>query len=249
MRYVGTAHLPYDSGVGGSRVSVSATEAAHAAALDLRDRLAAEAARQLGVPLEQVSVPAEGEWTDRGGRRLRLADLAATAAAAGSTVEVVGEVNPDPHAGHEEAATGYCVQIAQVGVDVETGQIFLYHLLSANDVAEILDPLTHQSQIEGSVIMGVGYALLEDLGVQDGQVGSAHLGDYKLPNIADLAPLEVVLVEGGKGVGARNIKAIGETANVPTAAAIANAVADAIGARVDSLPLTPEKVLRALRQG
>jgi CO/xanthine dehydrogenase Mo-binding subunit len=247
MRYVGTAHLPYDSGVGGSRVSVSATEAAHAAALDLRDRLAAEAARQLGVPVGQVAVPSEGEWADGGGRRLSLAALAA-AAAAGSAIEVVGEVNPDPHAGHDEAATGYCVQIAQVGVDVETGQIFLYHLLSANDVAEILDPLTHQSQIEGSVIMGVGYGLLEDLGVQDGQVGSAHLGDYKLPNIADLAPLEVVLVEGGKGVGARNIKAIGETANVPTAAAIANAVADAIGARVDSLPLTPEKVLRALRQ-
>jgi CO/xanthine dehydrogenase Mo-binding subunit len=168
---------------------------------------------------------------------------------AAEPVEVIGEINPDPHAGHDEAATGYCVQIAQVGVDVETGQVTLYHFLTANDVAEILDPLTHQSQIEGSVIMGVGYGLLEDLGIQDGQVGAAHLGDYKLPSIADLAPLEVVLVEGGKGVGARNIKAIGETANVPVAAAIANAVADAVGVRVDSLPLTPEKVLRGLRDG
>jgi CO/xanthine dehydrogenase Mo-binding subunit len=161
---------------------------------------------------------------------------------------VVGEVDPDAHGGgHHEAATSYCVQIAQVGVDVETGQVFLYHLLTAHDVAEVLDPLTHQSQIEGGAVMGIGYALQEDLGVQDGQVAAAHLGDYKLPSIADLAPLEVVLVPGGKGMGARNVKGIGELPNVPTAAAIANAVADAIGARVDSLPITAERVLRALR--
>jgi CO/xanthine dehydrogenase Mo-binding subunit len=139
------------------------------------------------------------------------------------------------------------VQIAQVGVDVETGQIVLYHLLTAQDVADILDPLAHQSQIEGGAVMGIGYALHEDLGVQDGQVAAAHLGDYKLPSMADLVPLETVLVTGGKGMGPRNVKGIGELSNTPTAAAIANAVADAVGARVDSLPLTPEKVLRAVR--
>ncbi|HZR98049.1 MAG TPA: xanthine dehydrogenase family protein molybdopterin-binding subunit [Chloroflexota bacterium] len=245
IRYVGTAHLPYDSGVGGSRVTISASEAAHAGALAFRERLLAAAGRHLGVAPAEVTLGTDGAALHRpSGRTLSLAALAA----AGEPIEVVGEVEPDAHGGHHEAATSYCVQIAQVGVDVETGQVVLYHLLTAHDVADVLDPLTHQSQIEGGAVMGIGYALHEDLGLQDGQVAAAHLGDYKLPSIADLAPLEVVLVPGGKGMGARNVKGIGELPNVPTAAAIANAVADAVGARVDSLPITAEKVLQALRQ-
>ncbi len=244
IRYVGTAHLPYDSGVGGSRVTISASEAAHAGALAFRARLLAAAARYLGADAAEMTLGADG--AARHGPSGRTVSLA-TLAAAGEPIEVVGEVDPDAHGGHHEAVTSYCVQIAQVGVDVETGQVFLYHLLTAHDVADVLDPVTHQSQIEGGAVMGIGYALHEDLGVQDGQVAAAHLGDYKLPSIADLAPLEVVLVPGGKGMGARNVKGIGELPNVPTAAAIANAVADAVGARVDSLPITAEKVLQALR--
>jgi len=147
---------------------------------------------------------------------------------------------------HEEAVTSFCVQIAQVGVDVETGQVFLYEVLSAHDVAEILEPISHQSQIEGGVVMGIGYALREDLGIEEGQVAAAHLGDYKMSNIADTAKMRVELLRGGKGVGALHVKGIGELPNVPTAAAIANAVADAVGARIDTLPITAEKVLRAL---
>ena len=147
---------------------------------------------------------------------------------------------------HEEAATSFCVQIAQVGVDVETGQVFLYEILSAHDVAEVLEPVSHRSQIEGGVVMGIGYALREDLGIEEGRVTAAHLGDYKMSNIADTAGIRVELLHGGKGVGALNVKGIGEIPNVPTAAAIANAVADAVGVRIDSLPITAEKVLRAL---
>ena len=80
-------------------------------------------------------------------------------------------------------------------------------------------------------------------------VTAAHLGDYKLPSIADSASVRVEMLRGGKGIGARNVKSIGEIPNVPTAAAIANAVADAIGVRMDSLPITPEKVLKAVRAG
>jgi CO/xanthine dehydrogenase Mo-binding subunit len=77
-------------------------------------------------------------------------------------------------------------------------------------------------------------------------VSTAHLGDYKMSNIADTAGIRVELLRGGKGVGALNVKGIGEIPNVPTAAAIANAVADAVGVRIDTLPITAEKVLRAL---
>jgi CO/xanthine dehydrogenase Mo-binding subunit len=246
IRYVGTAHLPYDSGVGGSRVTISASEVAHLGVLEFREALTREMAQALGVPPTQVQWRARGVAADTAsGRALDLAALAAL----GVMVESVSDtgVGREARGGvHEEAVTSFCVQIAQVGVDVETGQVFLYEVLSAHDVAEVLEPLSHRSQIEGGVVMGIGYALREDLGIEEGRVTAVHLGDYKLPNMADTAGMRVELLRGGKGVGTSHVKGIGEISNVPTAAAIANAVADAVGVRIDSLPITAEKVLRAL---
>jgi carbon-monoxide dehydrogenase large subunit len=246
IRYVGTAYLPYDSGVGGSRVTISASEAAHLGVMEFREALRQETARALGVPVQQVEWRAGGVGVDTAsGRTIDLVALAS----GGVTVETLTDTGVSQETrggGHEEAATSFCVQIAQVGVDVETGQVFLYEVLSAHDVADILEPISHQSQIEGGVVMGIGYALREDLGIEEGRVSAAHLGDYKMSNIADTAGIRVELLRGGKGVGALNVKGIGEIPNVPTAAAIANAVADAVGVRIDALPITAEKVLRAL---
>lgn len=246
IRYVGTAHLPYDSGVGGSRVTISASEAAHLGVLEFRAALQRALAEALSVPVHQVELRAGGLGVDTAsGRALDLTALAAL----GVAVETVSDtgVTREGHGGeHEEAVTSFCVQIAQVGVDVETGQVFVYEVLSAHDVAEILEPVSHQSQIEGGVVMGIGYALREDLGIAEGRVTAAHLGDYKMSNIADTTGIRVELLRGGKGVGALRVKGIGELPNVPTAAAIANAVADAVGVRIDTLPITAEKVLRAL---
>jgi nicotinate dehydrogenase medium molybdopterin subunit len=232
--------------VGGSRVTISASEAAHLGVLEFRQALQHETAQALGIPVQQVEWRAGGVGADRAsGRTLDLAALASR----GAAVETLSDtgVGREARGGeHEEAATSFCVQIAQVGVDVETGQVFLYEVLSAHDVADVLEPISHQSQIEGGVVMGIGYALREDLGIEEGRVSAAHLGDYKMSNIADTAGIRVELLRGGKGVGALNVKGIGEIPNVPTAAAIANAVADAVGVRIDTLPITAEKVLRAL---
>ena len=202
IRYVGTAHLPYDSGVGGSRVTISASEVAHLGVLEFRAALQREMAQALGVPVHQVEFRAGGVGVDTAsGRTLDLAALAAR----GVTVETVSDTGVGQAARggeHEEAVTSFCVQIAQVGVDVETGQVFLYEVLSAHDVAEILEPISHRSQIEGGVVMGIGYALREDLGIEEGRVAAAHLGDYKMSNIADTAGMRVELLRGGKGVGA-----------------------------------------------
>jgi CO/xanthine dehydrogenase Mo-binding subunit len=243
VRYVGTDQLPFDSGVGGSRVTVAASAAAHECAQAFRSVLAEAAGRALGVGADQLELRPGGAWADRAsGRTLAFAALAAAAAA---PLEAVVETREGGH--HEELATSYTVQIAQVGVDVETGEVTLYEVLSAHDVAEILDPLTHQCQIDGGVGMGIGFALTEDLGIEEGRVVAANLGDYKLPTMRDVGTVRTVLVPGGKGVGPRNVKAIGESANVPTAAAIANAVADAVGVRIDTLPITAEKIVRALK--
>src|SRR5439155_4900022 len=86
---------------------------------------------------------------------------------------------------HGEGATSFCVQVARVAVDTETGQVSLLDFVSVNDVAEIIDPLSHRGQIQGGIAMGVGQALSEDLGIVDGQVTAAHLADYKLPTMPD----------------------------------------------------------------
>jgi carbon-monoxide dehydrogenase large subunit len=247
IRYVGTAHLPFDSGVGGSRVTVSTAEAAHAAVHAFRQELTAAAARTLGVPAEQVELRPGGTFAAGGNSgALDLAALAQRATAAGAVVETVADHEDEGDHGHHAEVTSFCAQIAQVGVDVETGQVRLLHVLSAHDVAEVLNPVMHQSQIEGGVITGIGYALTEDLGIEQGQVAAAHMGEFKLPCMADVPPIEVVLVPGGQGMGASNVKAIGELPNVPTAAAIANAIHDAVGVRIDALPLTADKVFAAL---
>ena len=95
--------------------------------------------------------------------------------------------------------------------------------------------------------MAIGAALMEEITVENGQVTTPHLGDYKLPSIADIPRLKTVLVHSDSGPGPYEAKAIGEMANVSPPAAIANAVADAVGVRLFELPITSEKVYNALR--
>jgi len=239
IRYVGTAHLPTDMGVGGQRVTVSGVQGSVSAAAAFLKEVAREAAALLGVPAEQVEVKPGGVLVASNGRQITFAELAAR----GVTAETLCEVPETP--AHDAGATNYCVQVAQVGVDVETGQVFVYDFVSAHDVAEIIEPVSHRGQIEGGIAMGLGFALSEDLRIVDGQVTATHFGDYKLPTSSDMPPLEVVLLEGGIGVGPRNVKSIGEMGNVPAAAVISNAVSDALGVCMDSLPLTAEKVYAA----
>jgi len=166
-------------------------------------------------------------------------------AAKAGPLEVTAET--EESRGHGGGAINYCAQIARVAVDTETGQVTILDFLTAHDVAEVIEPVSHAGQIDGGIAMGVGFALSEDLAIEDGRVTAAHLGDYKLPTMPDMPPLQVVLLPGGIGVGPLNVKSIAEMSNVASAAAIANAVSDAIGVCMDTLPLTPEKVLAAIR--
>jgi len=144
-------------------------------------------------------------------------------------------------------STAFCVQVAEVEVDRETGQIRLGRLVAASDVGTVLNPLTLQGQVDGGVVQGAGQALIEHLAMEDGRVTTLHLGDYKLPCIADVPELTTVLLESGAGELPYQGKHIGELTNVPTPAAIANAVFDAVGVRLMELPITAESVYRRLR--
>jgi CO/xanthine dehydrogenase Mo-binding subunit len=149
-------------------------------------------------------------------------------------------------AAQSEDVMYFSAQVAEVDVDQETGQVRLLRVITAHDVGTVINPLGHQGQINGGFVTGLGLAVSEELVTEDGRVTNSHLGDYKMPNILDLPQLETVLVPSAGGLGPYDAKAIGELANNATAAAIANAVADACGARLFELPVTAERVYRAL---
>jgi CO/xanthine dehydrogenase Mo-binding subunit len=139
-------------------------------------------------------------------------------------------------------------QVAEVEVDEETGEISVNKLTTAHNTGTILNPLTHQGQIDGGVVMGMGYGLIENLAVDEsGQALATNLGEYKIPNIKDIPALKTTILQSDFGSGPYNSMSIGETSLIPTAAAIANAVEDAVGVRIRSLPITAEKVLNALK--
>ena len=242
-----TSEMPFSSGSGGTRVTYTAGQAVVGAARSLRRQLIREAAPLLDSPEEDVSL--QSGRVVVGPSELRPAYYRTI-----NIGEVVAHVGNGTLVAEYEFAseppdmTSFCAQAADVEVDPETGAVTVKRLVSAHDVGAILNPLMHQGQVEGGVIQGLGYALMEELQTEEGHISTVSFGDYKIPTSADIPELVTVLVEGKNGPAPYRSKGIGESANIPVAAAIANAVADAIGAPVPSLPLTAEKVLRALRE-
>ena len=143
--------------------------------------------------------------------------------------------------------TSYAAQVAEVEVDRDTGEVTVKKIYTVHDVGTILNPITHQGQIEGGVIQGLGYALMEEIVSEDGQVSTLSLGDYKIPTMPDIPELDTRLLEPSAGQAPYQTKGIGENSNIPVAGAIANAVYDAVGVRIMDLPITAEKVLKALK--
>ena len=141
--------------------------------------------------------------------------------------------------------TGACgVQFAEVEVDTDTGFVKLRKILVVQDCGTVVNSLTCESQINGGVIMGIGYALYEQrvMDPRTGVVLNPNFETYKLPGVADIPDIQILLLD----MPERGVIGVGEPCTIPTASAIANAVANAIGVRVPDLPLTPDKVLAAL---
>ena len=157
---------------------------------------------------------------------------------------------PDPVTGYGNwsAAYAYGAKVAEVEVDTETGAFEVLRVISTNDVGTIVNPAGALGQLDGGVLMGVGYAMMEDFEVEDGQPVNANWLDYKLPTTQDLPELEAVLIETENPSGPYGAKGLGEMAQLGTSAAIGNAIYDAVGVRITSLPITPEKVLAALNE-
>lgn len=142
---------------------------------------------------------------------------------------------------------GYCAQAAEVEVDVETGQIAVRRLVSVNDVGKAINPQQVTGQIEGAVAQAVGWTLLEEFKQKGGEVLTSRLSTYLIPTIADVADtVEPVILEIPDPQGPLGARGMGEMPFIPTAPAIVAAVHDATGVWINDLPLTPERVWRAL---
>jgi CO/xanthine dehydrogenase Mo-binding subunit/aerobic-type carbon monoxide dehydrogenase small subunit (CoxS/CutS family) len=152
---------------------------------------------------------------------------------------------PDPETGVGDFAMSYSfgAHAVEVEVDEETGLVRVVDFVAATDCGNLVNPALAEGQVEGGAAQGIGYGLMEDLVCEEGQVLNPHLATYRVPTSMEMPPVRMVWVETNDPQGPYGAKGLGEMGLVPTAAAIANAVKNATGARVHRIPLTPERVL------
>ena len=248
--------IPFDLGTWASRTTYVCGNAVAAAAADARRQLAEVAAGMLRATPETLVFSG-----DR---------IAATVEPGGETTfdEVVREAYDrqglliiGKGAFVDEEATRFvtndyeaaapviaaCCHLAEVRVDTETGAVELLRYLAVHDVGKAINPLGVEQQIEGGLTQGLGFALYEDLAIDGGQVLNPNLVDYRLPTFATMPKrLDAAFVEGDPSEGPYGAKGIGELPFGPPAPAIANAIYNAVGVRLKTLPMTPERVLRAM---
>jgi CO/xanthine dehydrogenase Mo-binding subunit len=157
----------------------------------------------------------------------------------------VPELDYDPINGVGEAyfTYSYATHIARVKVDTLTGQVKVAKIWASHDVGRAINPAGLEAQIEGGAAQGIGWALTEDFKVSGGKVLSDNLTTYLLPTAMDVGDIESILVEDPEPEGPWGAKGIGEPAIIPTAAAIANAVSNALGKSVAHIPIKPEHIL------
>ncbi|MFQ5615228.1 MAG: xanthine dehydrogenase family protein molybdopterin-binding subunit, partial [Anaerolineales bacterium] len=252
---------PWDVGVHASRTTFIAGNAAYIAARDARAQIFETAAEMLGVSPDQLSAHngmitiGNQQSTINNQQSFSLAKAIRRRHFQEGGQVVIGEgwydpptklVDKDTYKGNISAAYGFGAQMAEVEVDTETGQVRVLRLVCANDVGRAINPMAVEGQIEGGAQMGLGYALTEELIVKEGRILNPDFLDYRLFTSADMPEMETFIIETDDPGGPFGAKGVGEMGGTPTAAAIANAIYDAVGVRLTQVPMTPERVLAAL---
>jgi len=156
------------------------------------------------------------------------------------------EMDPETGQGKPFSTYVYATQIADVEVDDETGEVEVLRIVATHDCGTPINPMLVEGQIQGGISMGVGFALQEEILFKDGKQVNPNLTNYIMPTSLDMPELEVEMVDNYDPTGPFGAKGAGEPTAVPTAAAIMNAIYDAVGIRITSLPATSEKVLSAI---
>jgi len=243
---IGDSKYPPDGASGGSTTVGGVSSSTRRGSLDARDQLFAVVAPILGAQPADLEAW-QGRIQVKGNPSKSLSWKQACSKLGVKTIHSTGK-NPGPCHLDDSGVGG--VQIADVSVDTETGQVKMNRIIAVQDCGLIIDMKTAKSQVYGALIMGVCYSLFEQK-VMDETLGvmlNSHMEFYKLATIGDIGD-SVVHMMTGPGYDERGVIGLGEPPVISPGAAISNAVANAIGVRVPTLPLTPDKVLAALEKG
>ena len=251
---------PYGHGSIASRVTILAGNAAIKAGRQIRGKLSALAAEVLGVPeaelqFENGEIYAKSSSPNRKltfGELARMhvyrrggEELAVTATYDPPTI--LAMARPDQY-GNVAPGYSFAAQAVEVEVDTETGQVEILETWVSDDCGKALNPMAVHGQTCGAAAMAIGWTLYEELKYQDCQLLNGNFADYTMPTAESLPHIHSGVVESNEPNGPYGAKGASETAMIPGAAAIANAVYDATGIRIQTLPITPEKILAELRE-
>lgn len=236
-----------------SRQTYISGNAVRLAAKEAKKELMLQAASLLECPVEDLVVR-EGIVEKNGLRtEYSIKDVLKQCRLQGKLTVGSGYFNPDTTSldkatghGTPYATYSFATQAAEVEVDTETGKVEVLRIFAAHDVGTAINPLNIIGQVHGGCAMGIGYGLTEEVQVKDGVIKNPRLSEYIIPTTLDMPKIDVSIVECYEETGPFGAKGVGEPALIPTAAAIANAIYDAIGIRFTSLPVSPEKIVAAL---
>ena len=250
-----TSIKPWDVGVHASRTTFIAGNAALLAARALKGKLLALAASVMDEREDDLEL-ADGRIQVKGHpeRSMEYDRVVRAGHFREGGRTLVAEAFYDPPSemlskdlrGNVSAAYGFAAQAALVEVSEATGQVQVLKVASAHDVGRALNPLAAEGQIHGGIHMGLGYALSEELRIEEGRVLNPQFMEYALLTAAAMPDIVIHLIETVDEAGPFGAKGLGESGVIPVAAAVANAVKDAVGVRLTELPMTPERVFRAL---
>jgi CO/xanthine dehydrogenase Mo-binding subunit len=240
-----------------SRLTYVSGNAVKNAAANVKQQLFEQAAEMLEANPDDL-ISSDGRIFVKGaeGKSFSVADVARARLFRHNGAPIVGSgsfdadsVLPDStRFGNESGAYNYGVQAAQVHVDRRTGQVKLLKFVIASDCGTVIYPIGAEGQVEGGLAQGIGYALTEGLQFDEGRPVNPNFSDYRIPSMRDMPPLEHAFADSYEPTGPFGAKGLGELNMDPTAAVISNAIFDAVGVRIKTLPITPEKILKALRE-
>jgi 4-hydroxybenzoyl-CoA reductase subunit alpha len=250
--------VPKDNGSYSSRVTFMVGNAALDAARNLKSVLTSAAARKLEARPEDIECLGEIYRAGAQDKGATFDEVVMEALKDSGTITVTGTYSTIPESWggkkYRGAAIGgtmgysYSAQVVEVSVDEETGVVTVDKVWVAHDCGKALNRLTVEGQVQGSVWMGMGQAMSEEVGYHDGLMVTGNMLDYRVPTIQDSPPIEVGIVESIDPHGPFGAKEAGEGSLAAFLPALTNAIADAIGLRFNDLPVTPDRVFEALEK-
>ncbi len=254
-----TKITPFDTGSFASRVTFISGNATLRAARDAKGMILDVVAQEKNLNLENLDIIAEEIINKTDHSVIMTFDKAIELCYSfnyGRQIIGRGSYNPKTSPidfrtgeGNVSGSYGFEAQIAQVEVNTETGEVKVLKVWDAHDIGKAINPQSVEGQIEGSLAMGIGYTFLENLQFDGkGRTANGNFANYRLPRSVGTAPVETILIETNDPEGPFGAKGMGEASLLPTSAAIANAIYDAVGIRLKELPFTPDKIIKALKE-